>query len=221
MATKRGTRPDLSADEAKIVGKPGDLVSEERVPARAASGSVIVSLRIDRRTVDALSRLAERRGESFSTTTREAIRTYLRREEEGKSYPEAAQRPSARRVAEGGARSWQDDDLRAALVRYETACRGAGMRETATRSYVDYARRFIAWREGDYQPRGIPAGDRPVPRAAVTTSDLRQQARQYADEVQAAGREQPTVDTYFRHAMFFIRWLAGDFEPGARLQGLR
>jgi hypothetical protein len=40
-------------------------------------------------------------------------------------------------------------------------------------------------------------------------------------QVQAAGREQPTVETYLRHAMFFIRWLEGAFQPGARLQGLR
>jgi hypothetical protein len=50
---------------------------------------------------------------------------------------------------------------------------------------------------------------------------LREQAKEYARLVEAAGREQSTVDTYYSHAMFFIRWLEGDFEPGARLRGLR
>jgi hypothetical protein len=86
---------------------------------------------------------------------------------------------------------------------------------------VDYARRFLAWRVGDYHPRGVGLGDRPVPRAAVSTADLRRQADQYAHLVEAAGREQPTVDTYLRHARFFIRWLDGEFQPGARLHGLR
>ncbi len=95
------------------------------------------------------------------------------------------------------------------------------MRDTAWRSYVDYARRFVAWRTGDYQPRGVDPGDRPVPRAAASTADLAHQAAAYAQQVQAAGRAQPTVDTYYRHAMFFIRWLAGDFQPGGRLRGLR
>jgi hypothetical protein len=117
--------------------------------------------------------------------------------------------------------SWNDEDLGDALERYELACRQAAMREKAWRSYVDYARRFLAWRTGDYQPRGEPAAQRPVPRNAVSTAALRQQATQYANRVQAAGREQPTVDTYFRHAMFFIRWLEGNFQPGARLHGLR
>ena len=95
------------------------------------------------------------------------------------------------------------------------------MRDSAWRSYLDYARRFLAWRTGDYRPRGTPASGRPVPVRAVTTGDLRKQATAYAKDVQAAGRERPTVETYFRHAMFFVRWLDGNFEPGARLTSLR
>jgi hypothetical protein len=26
-----------------------------------------------------------------------------------------------------------------------------------------------------------------------------------------------TVDTYERHALFFVRWLSGEFVPGSRL----
>jgi hypothetical protein len=48
--------------------------------------------------------------------------------------------------------------------------------------------------------------------------DLERQAASYARAIEAAGRERATVDTYRRHAMFFIRWLRGDFEPGGRLR---
>ena len=126
-----------------------------------------------------------------------------------------------RRVSEAARTSWTDDELVAELRRYKAACRRAQMRDKAWHSYVDYARRFLEWRTGGYRPRGVAAGDRPVGRAAASTSELREQAKAYARDVEAAGREQSTIDTYYRHAMFFIRWLEGDFEPGARLRGLR
>jgi hypothetical protein len=125
------------------------------------------------------------------------------------------------RVSESGQTSWDDAELQVELQRWEAACRRAQMREKAWRSYVDYARRFLDWRTGDYWPRGVPVGDRPVGREAASTSQLREQAQRYARQVEAAGRERSTVETYYRHAMFFIRWLEGDFEPGARLRGLR
>jgi len=213
-------RSDLTADERGLVGMPGDLVSEEPVPQRPRASSVMVSLRIDRQTFDGLSQLAEQRGDTFSNTARDALRTYLREPHGDQTYPKREHARSARRVSESTTRTWHDDDLRAALVRYEATCRRNAMRDKARRSYVDYARRFLAWREGDYQPRGTIPADRPVPRSAVTTGELRRQAEQYAAHVRAAGREQPTVDTYLRHAMFFVRWLEGEFEPGARLHGL-
>lgn len=212
---------DPNSEETELRGKPGDLLSEEFVPGRARAASVLVSLRIDRGTFDELGQLAEGRGESFSTIARDALRAYLKSNPRQDAYPEAQRLRVHRRVSESPLRTWVDEALSAALREYETACREAQMRRNAWRSYVDYARRFLAWREGTYRPRGTAHGNRPVPRTATTTSDLRDQARQYADEVQAAGREQPTVETYFRHAMFFIRWLEGDFQPGARLRGLR
>ena len=93
----------------------------------------------------------------------------------------------------------------------------AGMRRNAVHSYWDYARRFLDWRTGDYRPRGVTGYGRPVPDAPVTADTLEQQARTYAEAIQAAGREQATIDTYHRHAMFFVRWLRGDFRPGGRL----
>jgi hypothetical protein len=211
---------DLTADEQEVVGDPGDLVTEDAVAPRPRASSVMVSIRIDRRTFDALSTLAEHRGGTFSDTIRDALRGFLEGQRAAGSYPEAGASRGSRRVSEQSTRTWHDEGLRAELLRYEAACRRAGMRDSAWRSYVDYARRFLAWREGDYWPRGMAAGDRPVPRTAATTDDLRTQAKRYGHMVELAGREQPTVQTYVRHAMFFIRWLDGDFEPGARLRGI-
>jgi hypothetical protein len=39
----------------------------------------------------------------------------------------------------------------------------------------------------------------------------------YVTAVRAAGRAPATITTYERHALFFVRWLEGDFGPGARL----
>lgn len=216
-------RSDLTPDERDVVGMPGDLVSEDPVPARPRSNSVMLSLRVDRRTFDALSQLAERRGRTFSEIARDALRTFVREYGVDQPYPlsESRSAEASKRVSENRQLAWNDDDLLSGLERYESASRNAGMREKAWRSYVDYARRFVAWRRGDYWPRGVPAGDRPVPGTAASTAELRRQAELYAQQVEAAGLEQPTVDTYFRHAMFFIRWLEGDFQPGARLRGLR
>ena len=220
---RRNERPDLTAAEQKFVGAPGDLVSEDPVPPRARSDTVMISLRMDRQVFDDLSRIAQQGGRTLSETARDALHTYVDAHPVDKSYPlgEHGLARSARKVSENSQATWADEDLRAALERYEAACREAGMRDNAWRSYIDYARRFLAWRTGDYQPRGTSAGDRPVPRTAASTTELRHQAATYARLVKDAGREQPTVDTYFRHAMFFIRWLEGEFQPGARLHGLR
>jgi predicted nucleic acid-binding protein len=112
---------------------------------------------------------------------------------------------------------WDDADLADLLAAYEQSCRRAGMRPNAVHSYWDYARRFLDWRTGDYRPRGAVDNGRPVPRGAATADELASQAASYAQAIEAAGREQATVDTYHRHAMFFVRWLRGEFAPGARL----
>lgn len=218
----RNERTDLTTEEAALVGSRGDLVTEAVIPPRRRSESVMLSLRVDRKVFDALGRLAEADGRTLSETARAALLDFVLDRAATDRYPErTASSRGARRVSEGRGTSWDDDELRSALRAYEAACRGAGMREKAWRSYVDYARRFLDWRTGDYWPRGVPGGDRPVPGGGVSASELRDQAKDYARQVQDAGREQSTVDTYHRHAMFFIRWLYGDFRPGGRLQGLR
>lgn len=229
-------RRDLAAEEIQIVGMPGDLVSEAAVPARPRSSTVLLSLRVDRPTFDELSRIAEKRGRTFSETAREALRAYVQAPDQDRSYRllqaiaekvglEASERGRGPRQTPRGQdramKAWTDDELEQELREYERACRNARMRESAWRSYVDYARRFLAWRRGEYRPRGTVSSGRPVPARAATTDQLRNQAGTYAKDVEAAGRERPTVETYARHAMFFVRWLDGDFEPGARLTGLR
>lgn len=113
---------------------------------------------------------------------------------------------------------WDDAQLVHELARYEQTCRDAGMRPNAIHSYWDYARRFLDWRTGEYRPRGTSHAGRPVPPRAVTAEDLARQVSAYAGVIEDAGRAQVTVDTYRRHAMFFVRWLRGDFRPGDRLR---
>ena len=118
----------------------------------------------------------------------------------------------------GGRRAaWDDAELLAELDRYEQACRDARMRPNAVHSYWDYARRFLDWRTGEYRPRGVAGQGRPVPEGRVGVDQLAGQAETYTQAVEAAGRAQATIDTYHRHAMFFVRWLRGEFEPGKRL----
>jgi predicted nucleic acid-binding protein len=112
--------------------------------------------------------------------------------------------------------TWDDAGLRAAVGQYEAACRNAGMTRNAVHSYWDYARRFLDWREGLY-PRH--ATRRPTARGPVDAADLRRDALAYEAQLGTTGLGDPTIATYVRHARFFIRWLGGEFQPGARLRG--
>ena len=94
----------------------------------------------------------------------------------------------------------------------------AGMRRNSVHSYWDYARRFLDWRAGDYRPRGVADTGRPVPNGAVSTDELLGQVGRYGQAIEAAGREPDTIETYVRHALFFVRWLRGEFQPGGRLR---
>lgn len=114
--------------------------------------------------------------------------------------------------------SWDDRALRDELARYEHETRAAGMTPNSVHSYWDYARRFLDWREGIY-PRN--AASRPVPIRTLHAADLRADVAAYAQSLQGAGRSHAAIDTYVRHATFFVRWLAGEFRPGARLRGRR
>jgi hypothetical protein len=92
------------------------------------------------------------------------------------------------------------------------------MQPNAIYSYKDYARRFLAWRVGDYTPRGAIGSTRTPPSHPSSTADLAKEAREYASELRTAGLAGISVDTYVRHAMFFVRYLDGEFKPGRRLR---
>ena len=40
--------------------------------------------------------------------------------------------------------------------------------------------------------------------------------RVYEEVVEASNLARVSKDTYIEHANYFVRWLRGDFEPGAR-----
>ena len=113
---------------------------------------------------------------------------------------------------------WDDGELLERLARYEDACRDAGMRPERDPLVLGLRPTVPGLEDREYRPRGTTSDGRPVPGVPVTTEDLERQAAAYASAIEAAGREQTTVDTYHRHAMFFIRWLRGEFQPGRRLR---
>jgi hypothetical protein len=46
--------------------------------------------------------------------------------------------------------------------------------------------------------------------------ELRTELRRFERELEAAGKAASTVHTYVDRSERFVRWLAGDYEPGAR-----
>jgi predicted nucleic acid-binding protein len=122
---------------------------------------------------------------------------------------------SRRPYAGDRARTWTDEDLRDELERYRETCAAAGMRPGAVHAYWDYARRFLGWREGIYPRGGAP---RPVPLGPLDLDGLRADVAAYARWLDGAGLSHAAAATYVRHAGFFARWLAGQFDPGARLR---
>jgi predicted nucleic acid-binding protein len=113
---------------------------------------------------------------------------------------------------------WTDEELLDALAGYERECADAGMTRNAVHSYWDYARRFLAWRTGDYVLRGSAATGRPIPPGPASVEDLAEEAAEYEAALSGSTLSRSAVDTYHRHAMFFVRWLAGSFKPGGRLR---
>lgn len=79
-------RMDLTPTEPALVGQPGDLVDEERVPARPKSSTVMFSLRVDRKTFEALGGIAEERGRRFSDVARDALHAYVDGPSDSESY---------------------------------------------------------------------------------------------------------------------------------------
>lgn len=135
------------------------------------------------------------------------------------SAPKISALRSRSRIEREGLRlSWTNDELFERLARYEEVGRSNGMRPKAIHSYWDYAQRFLKWRIGLYRPTGAQ-GPGPVRRTGhASVADLTTDMKEYAADVEAAGKAQDTIDTYYRHANFFVRWLDGKFVPGATLK---
>lgn len=51
-------------------------------------------------------------------------------------------------------RSWNIQELREELARFETELTRAGLRPASVRTYVDRSDVFVRWLAGDYTPRG-------------------------------------------------------------------
>ena len=52
-------------------------------------------------------------------------------------------------------------------------------------------------------------------------SHVREAFEDYRAEVEASNLAQASKATYLRHAETFVRWVEGDFQPGARVSGDR
>ncbi|HTQ11167.1 MAG TPA: hypothetical protein VMI31_13955 [Fimbriimonadaceae bacterium] len=50
--------------------------------------------------------------------------------------------------------------------------------------------------------------------SASAIEEVRKALREYELEVEKSGLAEKSKWTYLRHADTFVRWLAGDFEPG-------
>lgn len=109
------------------------------------------------------------------------------------------------------------DELFEELKRYERECEAAGLRPNSVFSYVDYARRFLSWRVGDYRPRQATGPERRPSRGPATVDDLMTDLKAYELDLRAASLQPNAVHTYLTHARQFIRWLDGRFRPGSRL----
>jgi hypothetical protein len=86
-------------------------------------------------------------------------------------------------------------------------------------SYLDYARRFLSWRAGDYAPRGMPMPpSRPVPPGRRDMPGLRSDLQQYEVILTAGGRRPGAIRTYIDNASRFVDWLEGSYIPKANVQ---
>jgi predicted nucleic acid-binding protein len=206
-------RPAVGADRVSVVlDALGEICPRLTLSSAELADAAHLAERHGLTLYDAAYAAAARgRGADLATMDRDLIRAGLGRP------PSAILSDLNVRTSQAPGTTWTDDDLLKELARFQDASIAAGMKPKSVHSYWDYAHRFLRWRLGEYRPRGATSTGRPVPAAAVTTADLRNQAEAYVRSVRAAGRAQATIDTYRRHALFFIRWLEGDFEPGGTL----
>ena len=114
---------------------------------------------------------------------------------------------------------WSDADLLAALDRYQQQLRDGPYSPFTVGSYLDYARRFLRWRVGDYAPRGMPMpSSRPVPPGRRDMLGLRSDLQEYGAILAAGGRQPGAIRTYIENASRFVDWLQGRYVPKASVQ---
>jgi hypothetical protein len=124
-------------------------------------------------------------------------------------------------VSSGSSPVWTNSELVEALGRYERECENAGLRPLSVQSYVDYSRRFLRWRMGDYRPRDAVGPSRTPSHSSATVTDLKADLNAYEIELSSAHLQPRAIQTYLVHADQFVRWLEGRFVPGANLGGFR
>jgi hypothetical protein len=115
---------------------------------------------------------------------------------------------------------WSDSDLLAALDRYQKQLSNGPYSPVTVRSYIDYARRFLSWRTGDYAPRGMPTPSRrPVPFGRRNLAGLRDDLRRYETVLTGARRQPGAVRTYIDNASRFVNWLDNKYAPAGSVTG--
>jgi hypothetical protein len=110
--------------------------------------------------------------------------------------------------------AWTDDELWAALGRYEQELGARGLGPVAIRGYVDHGRRFLRWRTGNYRPRGVPPRSARGPTAVTAdfaglTTDL----AAYEADLRSADLQPAAIHTYADQSRRFVRWLVGEYAP--------
>lgn len=106
-------------------------------------------------------------------------------------------------------RRWTTDDLLAALGPYEYGLTAAGLKPISIRSFVDYARRFLRWRMGEYRPRSAVGPPHARPDGHVDVAALRVDLGKYETDLREAQLLPHAIRTYVGQAGRFVRWLDG------------
>ena len=109
---------------------------------------------------------------------------------------------------------WNQHELREALTAYERALLEAGLQPITIHSYVDYSRRFLRWRLGDFAPRGTHPSALPQAHTRrVNAQELEADLLTYESVLQSAGLQPMAVHTYVDQARRFVAWLDGTYRP--------
>ncbi|MBA3778833.1 MAG: hypothetical protein H0X16_05980 [Chloroflexi bacterium] len=108
---------------------------------------------------------------------------------------------------------WSIAELDQELQRFHQDLQAAKLEPVAIFTYVDRARRFLRWRaQASSEQTTAPQSSSP--------DDLAIDLKRYQTSLEDLGRKRLTVISYIDGASRFLRWLVGDYEPGARRTNL-